>query len=89
MTFWPHGVRWRGRLRWYERACLVVWWLSLAFGGACLGTAAAVTYTSGFARAAIESAVAVILAGFVVVMAARILLAVAVRKARRRRVDAY
>lgn len=89
MTLWPHRVYWRGRLRWYERVCLVLWWLSLVFGGACLGAAAAVVYTSNFTRVSIEGAVAVMLAGLAAVIAARVLLALAVRKARRRRVDAY
>jgi hypothetical protein len=89
MTIWPHRVYWRGHLRWYERACLVLWWLSLAFVGACIGVAAAILYTIGFSRVAVEAAAAVMLAGFIVVTAARLLLAAATRKSRRRRVDVY
>ena len=89
MKFWPHGVHWRARLRWYERACLVLWWFSLIFAGACLGAAAAVAYSIGLTRAAIEGAVAVTLAGFAVVLISRFLLAWAIRRGRRRRVDIY
>jgi hypothetical protein len=89
MTFWPHRLYWRGHLRWYERACLILWWLSLAFVGACIGVAAAILYSIGFTRIAVEATAAVMLTGIIVVTAARFLLAAALRKSRRRRVDVY
>ncbi|MCW5745712.1 MAG: hypothetical protein KIT36_05880 [Alphaproteobacteria bacterium] len=89
LTLWPHGLYWRGHLKWYERVCLVLWWISILIFGACLGAAIAVAYMTKFSRVGIEGGVALVLVGLAVGLVVRLLLAWAVRKSRRRRIRAY
>lgn len=89
MSFLRHGLYWGDHLRWYERASLLVWWLGLFLFLASLTMAAALAYMSRFDRTGVQSALAVTLAGLSVLLVARIVLSVAIRRRRRKSLGVY
>jgi hypothetical protein len=89
MSFLRHGLYWADHLRWYERICLLVWWLGLFLFLACLAVAAALLYMTRLDRSGVESALAVALIGMSLLIASRALLAVAIRRRRRRSTRVY
>lgn len=89
MSFLRHGLYWTDHLRWYERASLLVWWLGLALFLVSLVVAGALASVSRFDRAGVQSALAVMLVGLAVLLFARVVLSIAIRRRRRKSMRAY
>ncbi|HEX2888452.1 hypothetical protein [Vineibacter terrae] len=89
MSFLRHGLYWTDHLRWYQRVCLVLWWLGVFLFMACLAIAVALLYMTRLERSGVQSALAVALLGIALLIAARALLAMATRRARRRSKNVY
>ena len=77
---------WKDELRWHERAALVVWWLGQFLFGACFVFALAALVVGGFDHAGIDAAMILLLTGFAILAGARVMLELAVRQRRRRRI---
>ncbi|HKU95328.1 MAG TPA: hypothetical protein VJR58_08635 [Vineibacter sp.] len=89
MSFLRHGLYWSDHLRWYERASLLVWWLGLFLFLASLAVAAALAYISRFDRMGVQGALAVALVGVSVLLVARVVLSIAIRRRRRKSLGVY
>ena len=88
MSFWRPDIYWTDQLRWYERIGVAGWWLGqAAFAGSVVVSAGLVGMSiysplAGITSATVlQSAIVIPLAGLVILIGTRVVLALAIRTA--------
>jgi hypothetical protein len=85
MAFFRTRLTWRDELRWYERAALAVWWLGQIICAICVLAIVWLLLKSDFDRDDQSGAAALLLVGVGAMIAGRMLLSLATRRRRWRR----